>query len=214
MLGVTRRSVIAGAALLLTACGGGNDTTPGSIPLSAETDIVRGNADAPLTLIEYAAITCGACGQFHNNVLSEIKPNYVDTGKLKIITREVLRPPGVVDSAGFAVARCAGDDKYYDVLDDIFQNQIGLFSAIQAGGTNQFLTVVAGRHGLDAAAYEACINDQDLRQTLGEISTAGAEGGVRATPTLFLNGRELGGSTILTVEGLTEILDAELARRE
>ena len=188
--------------------------SPGKIPLSSDTDIVLGSDDAPLTLIEYASITCGACGQFNNNVLSDIKEKFVETGQLKIITREVLRPPGVVDSAGFAVARCAGDDKYYDVLDDIYQNQIGLFSAIQAGGTNQFLAVVAGRHGLDQSAYEACINDQDLRQTLGEISTAGAEGGVRATPTLFLNGRELSGSTALTVEGLTELLEAELARRE
>lgn len=214
MLGVTRRSVMAGAVLLLAACGGGNDTKPGKIPLSADTDIVRGDADAPLTLIEYASITCGACGQFHNNVLSELKPTFVETGKLKIITREVLRPPGVVDAAGFAVARCAGDDKYYDVLDDIFQNQIGLFSAIQAGGTNTFLEVVAGRHGLDSAAYEACIGDQELRKTLGDISTAGAEGGVRATPTLYLNGRELTGSTAVTLEGLTEILEAELARGE
>ena len=214
MLGATRRSVIAGAVFFLAACGGGNDTKQGEIPLSADTDIVRGSADAPLTLIEYASITCGACGQFHNNVLTEIKPKYVESGQLKIITREVLRAPGVVDAAGFAVARCAGDDKYYDVLDDIFKNQIGLFSAIQAGGTNQFLKVVAGRHGLDGAAYEACINDQDLRQTLGEISETGSKGGVRATPTLFLNGRELGGSTVLTAEGLAEILDAELARRE
>ena len=214
MLDVTRRLVLAGAAILLTACGGGNETKPGQIPLSAETDIIYGEADAPLTLIEYAAITCGACGQFNNAVLSEIKTQFADTGKLKVITREVLYiRPAEVNAAGFAVARCAGEDKYHAVIDDIFKNQAGLFSAIQAGGTNQFLTVVAKRHGLSEAEYEACINDVELRQTLADISQVAVELGLD-TPTLFLNGRELKGSTARTVEGLTEILEAELARGE
>ncbi len=213
MLGVTRRLMIAGAAILLTACGG-NDVKPGQIPLSAETDIVYGKADAPLTLIEYAAITCPGCGQFNNIVLNEIKEKYVDTGKLKIITREALYiPPAEVNAAGFAVARCAGEDKYYDVIDDMFENQAGLFSVISTGGTNQFLQVVAARHGLDADAYESCINDPELRQTLADISQVAQDLGL-GTPALFLNGRELKGSSARTLEGLSELLDAELARRE
>lgn len=217
MLGVTRRSVFAGAALLLAACGGsgGEEAKPGQIPATTATDIVYGNPDAPVTLIEYVAITCGACGSFNNTVLSEIKPKYVDTGRVNLITREALFvPPAEVNLAGFAVARCAGDDKYAAVVDDIFKNQVGLFSAIQAGGTNQFLKVVASRHGLDEAAYEACINDPEMKQTLVGISEAATKAGVQRTPTLYLNGRQLRGGKALTVEGLTEILDAELARRE
>ena len=206
--------ILSGALFILGACGGGSDTEPGTVPVSAPSDIVYGNADAPLTLIEYAALTCGACGGFNNQVLSEIKPKFVDTGKLKIITREVLYvPPAEVNLAGFAVARCAGDDKYYDVLDDFFQNQTGILSAVRAGAGNQALQAVAGRHGLDKAAYEACIADPETKQTITNVSAV-AEGLRLATPTLYLNGRELKGATARTAEGLAELLEAELAKTE
>ena len=216
MFVMLRRTFLAGALLALSACGGGEpDITPGSIPLSVETDIVLGSADAPVTLIEYAALTCGACGAFNNNVLSEIKPNYVDTGKLKIITREVLFvPPAEVNLAGFAMARCAGPDKYHDVLDDFFQNQTGILSAVRAGAGNQALQAVAGRHGLDKAAYDACIVDPEMEKMISEISRNASASGVSRTPTVYLNGRELTDSTALTAEGLAELLDAELTKGE
>ena len=215
MLAVSRRWVLAGAALLLSACGGsGSDTKPGSVPLSSESDIVYGKADAPLTLIEYVAITCGACGYFNNEVLSEIKPKYIETGKLKLITREVLYvPPAEVNLAAFAIARCAGDDKRNAVIDDLFENQTGILSAVRAGAGTQALQAVAARHGLDKAAFDTCIADPELKQTISDASDVAAGLGL-GTPTLYLNGRELKGGTARTVEGLTEILESELARRE
>lgn len=205
---------LAAVMLATAACGGGNqDPNPGSIPLSAPTDIVYGEADAPLTLIEYVALTCGACGAFHDQTMSEIKPKYVETGKLNVISREILFvPPAEVNLAGFAVARCAGDDKYYDVLDDFFQNQTGILSAVRAGAGNQALQAVAARHSLDKAAYDACIADPEITQMITKISEDAMAGGVGKTPTLYLNGRELKGASAQTAEGLAELLDAELAR--
>jgi len=184
------------------------------VKLSAPSDIVLGKADAPLTLIEYAALTCGACGGFNNQVLGEIKTKYVETGKLKIITREAIYvPPAEVNLAGFAVARCAGDEKYYDVLDDFFKNQTGILSAVRAGAGNQALQAVAARHGLDKAAYETCIADPEIKQTITDVSAIAEELRL-GTPTLYLNGRELKGGSARTVEGLSELLDAELAKTE
>jgi len=214
MLVKLRGLVVSGALVVLAACGGSDAPQPGTVPASAPTDIVYGKADAPLTLIEYAALTCGACGAFNNEVLSEIKPKYVDTGKLKIITREALYvPPAEVNLAGFAVARCAGDAKYYDILDDFFQNQTGILSAVRAGAGNQALQAVAGRHGIDKAAYEACIADPEIKQVITDVSAV-AEQLRLGTPTLYLNGRELKGGSARTAEGLAELLDAELAKSE
>jgi len=214
MLSMTRRFAIAGAVFLLSACGGGNEVKPGQVPLSSESDIVYGDADAPLTLIEYAAVTCGACGYFNNEVLSDIKEKYVETGKLKIITREVLYvPPAEVNLAAFAIARCAGEENYSKVLDDLFENQTGILSAVRAGAGTQALQAVAARHGLNKTAFEACIANPEIKQTISDVSDVAAGLGL-GTPTLYLNGRELKGATARTLEGLSEILDAELARRE
>lgn len=214
MLKLACRSFLAGAAFILAACGGGGNTQPGIVPLSLETDIPYGKADAPITLIEYAALTCGGCGNFNNTVLSEIKPKYIDTGKVRLITREAIYvPPAEVNLAGFALARCAGPDKHHAVIDDIFQNQAGLISTIRAGGTNQFLQAVASRHGVDKEAYEACIADQEMKESILGVSELAQNLGF-ATPTLILNGRKLEGNTVYTAEGLAELLDAELAKSE
>lgn len=209
-----RGLALSGVLLCVAACGGGETTKPGTVPASAPSDIVYGKADAPLTLIEYAALTCGACGAFNNQTLSEIKTKYVETGKLKIVTREVLYvPPAEVNLAGFAMARCAGPEKYNLVIDDIFQNQTGILSAVRAGAGNQALQAVGARHGLDKAAYEACIADPEIKQTITDVSAVAAELNL-ATPTLYLNGRELKGASARTAEGLAELLDAELAKSE
>ena len=215
MFEYSRRLVLTGAFLLLAACGGGADEKPGTVPLSSPSDIPYGSADAPVTLVEYAALTCGACGYFNNSVLSEIKSDYVDTGKVKIVTREMLYPaPVEINLAGFALARCAGDDKHHDVIDDIFQNQTGILSAVRAGAGSQALQAVAERHGLDKAAFDACIADPEIKDQITAVATAAQNAGVTRTPTLFLNGRELKGASAQTAEGLAEILDAELAKSE
>src|SRR5688572_8278560 len=113
---VTRRLALtlAAAAALLAACGqGGGDAQV------ASDDMVMGKADAPVTVIEYASVTCSHCANFNATVFPAFKAKYVDTGQVKYVLREFLTPPVPIAAAGFLIARCAGPDKYFGVVDAI-----------------------------------------------------------------------------------------------
>ena len=74
-----------------------------------------GSTDAKVTIIEYASLTCPHCAEFHKNVLPTLKSKYIDTGKVRYILREF--PLDDLATAGFMLARCAGDEKYYAIVD-------------------------------------------------------------------------------------------------
>jgi protein-disulfide isomerase len=84
-------------------------------------DVVAGDANAPVTIIEYASMTCSHCAQFHNTPYPELKKKYTDSGKVKYILREFPLDP--LAAAGFMLARCAGKDKYYPIVEMLFQKQ-------------------------------------------------------------------------------------------
>ncbi|MEM7768459.1 MAG: thioredoxin domain-containing protein [Pseudomonadota bacterium] len=213
LLTFTRRSTLAAMALaLLAACGNANGDSASSASGAALNDMVMGDPDAPVTLIEYASVTCGACYQFHFDVMPTIKERFVDTGQVKYIFREFPTAPAQVAVAGFAVARCAGPDKYFDVVDDLFVSQPGIIEAARQGVWIQAIQAVAARHGIEGEeAFEACVNDRDIRQTIADIFLAGQDLGVDATPTLFLQGEKLEPSIrSRTPDGLSALIEAEL----
>jgi len=213
-LTLSRRSTLAAMALgLLAACGSANgDSTPASNG-SALNDMVLGDADAPVTLIEYASITCGACYQFHRDVVPTLKERFVEPGHMKFVFREFPTPPQNVAVAGFAIARCAGPDKYFDVIDDLFASHPGIIEAARIGAVRPALEAVAARHGIEGAeAFEACINDREIREAIADTVLTGEEFGVTATPTLILQGETLEPSIrSRTAEGLSALIEAELA---
>ena len=102
----TRRIVLtAVAALSLAACGqAGGKTAVGD-------EMVLGNPNAKVTVIEYASASCPHCARWNEDVYPAFKKKYVDTGKVKYVFREFLTPPTEVAAAGFLLARCAGKDK-------------------------------------------------------------------------------------------------------
>ena len=126
MLRSTRRALLgAFSALALAACGSANDDGGSSNTSSGESsdaivlqDIIFGDPDAPVTLIEYASWTCPACLDFHSRILPTIKTDYIDTGKVRMVFREFPTPPANVAVAGFALARCTADEDYYDILNE------------------------------------------------------------------------------------------------
>ena len=128
MLRFTRRgAVMAAAALALAACGsssdGGESTKPQSAgPMlqsrSCLQDVIFGDPEAPVTLIEYASWTCPACLDFHSRIMPAIKADYIDTGKVRLVFREFPTAPANITVAGFALARCT-DENYYDMLDEL-----------------------------------------------------------------------------------------------
>lgn len=220
MIRISRRFAVAGfAALALAACGpaGGEDTGtptsggPDSIEGAALGDMVKGNADATVEVIEYASWTCGACLDFDQRVMPVIQSDYIDTGKVKFIFREFPTAPANISVAGFAIARCAGEDKYFDVIDELFDRQPGILAIARQGDqVRAALAQVASNHGLDADAFEACLQDQSVRRAISEKIDMGEQTGVNATPTLFVNGERLQGYDWRNPEGMRAVLDEAL----
>ncbi|MEL6285861.1 MAG: thioredoxin domain-containing protein [Pseudomonadota bacterium] len=214
LLTLPRRVVIAAlAATALAACGSANgDNTPASSG-SALNEMVLGDPNAPVTLVEYASVTCGACYQFHMDVMPTIKERFIEPGHVKFAFREFPTPPVNVAVAGFAIARCAGPDKYFDVLDDLFESQPGIIQAARQGAVLPALEAVAARHGIvGEEAFDTCINDREIRQAIADVVLTGEEFGVTVTPTLILQGERLENSMrSRTPEGLSMLIEAELA---
>lgn len=219
MLSFSRRATLSAFALLaLAACGNanGDDASHGGAARNAETglpDMVLGDADAPVTLIEYASVTCPHCADFHASAMPAIKEDYIETGKVKFIFREFPTPPQNVAIAGFALARCAGADNYYDVLDDLFANQTGILSAARQGAVIPALQAVGERHGINGeAAFESCINNSAIRQDIADVILSGEEYNISSTPTLILQGHRVEGTVRnYSAEGLSDLIDLELA---
>lgn len=211
----TRRAAMAALTLLAVgACGNANgDAGPGQTASNgALQEMSLGDPDAPVTLIEYASPTCPACKQFHETVVPTLKADYVETGKVHYVFREFPTAPANVAIAGFAIARCAGTERYFDVLDDLFANQQGILAAARQGAVRPALQAVAERHGIvGEAAFDACLEDRDIRRAIADIVMTGEEVGVTGTPTLILQGRKLEPTVqSRTPEGLSRLIDAEL----
>lgn len=190
------RSLLAGlSAIALVACGnasGDNPTaTPTSAPETAETTAighVKGDVNAAHTLIEYASPTCGHCKTFHDTMFPTVEEQFISTGKIKFEFREF--PLNQIDVAAYAVANCLGGDaKFFDMLDDLFDNQQGIMSAAREGVVKQALLTMAQRHGMaDEEALNACLADRDVLQRISDTMMSGDAHDVNSTPTFILDG--------------------------
>jgi protein-disulfide isomerase len=220
MIRFTRRlAVTAIAAAALAACGGSNaddatntSGTSGDTGAPALQEMVRGDADAPITIIEYASWTCPACLDFDQRVMPMLKSEYIETGKAKLIFREFPTAPATVSVAGFAMARCAGPDKYYDVLDELFEKQTGILSLVRSGSdVKEALILIGQNHGIaDEAAFDTCVENPDIRRTIAASIEAADAKGVNATPTIFINGVKAEGYEWRNPEGMKALLEEAL----
>ena len=172
---------------------------PGSLP-----DKSFGQEDAPVTIIEYASLTCPHCRTFHVEVWPELKKKYVDTGQVRFIMREFPFDPRA--SAGFMLARCVGDDKWYPTIDLLYRTQDSW--ARVADGTGALKSVM-GMTGMATAEFEKCLQDQKLLEQVTAVAEAGKSFGVDSTPTFFINGQMEKGA--LSVERFSEIIDPLIA---
>ncbi len=152
-------------------------------------DIPIGKADAPVTVIEYASMTCSHCAAFHAMTYPTLIKNYVDTGKVRFILREFPLDP--LATAAFMLARCSGTDKRNAVVDLLFDQQKNwAFTDKPLAALADFLK----QTGMTQAAFEACINNQDLyEQVSQERDNAAQKFGIDATPTFFFNGHKISG---------------------
>jgi protein-disulfide isomerase len=158
-------------------------------------EMALGNPKAKVTIVEYASVTCPHCARFNEDVFPAFKSKYVDSGKVHYIFREFLTPPENVAAAGFLIARCAGKDKYFSVVDAVFHSQQEMFSG---GDPLTVLTRIGRSAGLSDDKVTACLRDEKALTAMnGRLDKAVKEGEIHATPTFVINGTKLEGEQTL-----------------
>ncbi len=154
-----------------------------------------GNPKAKVTVIEYASVTCPHCARFNEEVFPAFKTKYIDSGKIHDVFPEFLTPPEQVAAAGFLIARCAGKDKYFSVVDAIFHSQQEMFST---GDVRGVMMRIGRSAGLTDDKVTACIADEKALTALNaRLEKAVKEAEIHATPTFVINGTKLEGEQSL-----------------
>ncbi len=163
-------------------------------------DRILGNPNAPITIIEYASLTCPHCAHFTDEILPQIKKQWIDTGKAKLVMRDFPLDGEALRAA--MIARCAPPDRFYAFIDTFFADQD---KWVTASDFEAALGRLAELGGMNKAAFDACLKDTALENKILEGRlTAGKQLGVDATPTFFINGTKFTGAP--TVEEFNKLL--------
>lgn len=178
--------IIGVAAAVFLAGMGGNDTnehmlTPENLRAGGSPD--GGNPDAPITIIEYGDYQCTFCYRFHQDTLKTLKAEYVDTGMVNIIFKDfVLNGEDSILAAH--ASHCANDQmKYWEYHDTIYDNWAGEKTGWV---TRQALAGFAAELGMDAAAFEQCMDRDMYRQMIIDAYKTAQDAGIDATPTFLI----------------------------
>lgn len=165
-----------------------------------------GSPTAPVTVIEYASLTCHRCRDFHLKTWPQVKAKYVDTGKVQFVLREF--PLNALDAGGFMLARCAGEKRWSAVVDMLYRTDDAWAHAPDPlAGLGQLMR----QAGMGSEAFEACLKDQSLLDGVNAVARRGATAGVTGTPTFFVNGRKASG--FMTIEEFSALVEPHLAAK-
>ena len=157
--------------------------------LTAE-DKILGSADAPVTIIEYASLTCPHCASFHRETLPKLKSDWIETGKVRLVYRDF--PLDGAALAAAVIAHCAPPDRYFPMVGLFFERQ-GEWAV--EDGWRERLTQLAGIAGMDKASVDACLADESRKNAIVErAEKARATYGISSTPSFIVNGRKLSGA--------------------
>ncbi|WP_020178963.1 thioredoxin domain-containing protein [Methylopila sp. M107] len=159
-----------------------------------------GSATAPITVIEYASLTCHRCRDFYLGAWQQVKAKYVDTGKIQFVLREY--PLNALDAGGFMLARCAGEKKWHAVVDMLYRADD---QWAHAKDPLEGLRGLMRQVGMGGDEMNACLADQKLLDGVNTVARRGAVAGVTGTPTFFVNGRKVTGA--LTIEEFSAMVD-------
>ena len=151
-------------------------------------DIVLGSEKAPVTIIEYASMTCPHCAHFSNTTFPELQKRYIDTGKVRFIFREF--PLDALAAAGFMLARCAGNDKFMPIVETLFAKQ----PEWMVQKPVEPLKAIAKQFGYTEESFNQCLANQKVLDDIQVVRDRAADKlGVNSTPTFFVNGKKLTG---------------------
>jgi protein-disulfide isomerase len=170
-------------------------------------DMVLGKAEAPITVVEYASYTCPHCQNFHETVFDKLKADYIDTGKVKFVYREVY-----FDKYGLwaaMVARCGGETKYFGISDMIYNTQKEWIGDGQDATIAGNLRKIGLKAGIAPDALEACLNDNDTAKAMVATYQANAQkDDINSTPSFVIDGKKYSN---MSYEDFAKILDDKLA---
>jgi len=167
-------------------------------------DIMIGSDKAPVTIIEYASMTCPHCAHFEETTLPELKKRYIDTNKVRYVMREF--PLDALAAAGFMLARCAGPDKYETVVETLFAKQAD-WAMVQKPIPP--LMAIAKQFGFTEESFNTCLANQKVLDDIQAVRDHAVNKlAVNSTPTFFINGKRLVGD--LSIEAMAKEIDPYL----
>jgi protein-disulfide isomerase len=192
----TRRELACGVASLMLAAALGPRPAHADVVDVAELmqpstlgDIIVGSENAPVTIVEYASMTCGHCADFMVKTFPQLKERYIDTGKVRYILREFPLDP--LAAGAFMLARCAGKDKYYSLVESLFE-QAGKWVVPNPLPP---LFAIAKQAGFTEQTFDECLANQKLLDGIEEVRKRAADKfKIQSTPTFFINGERLVGA--------------------
>lgn len=166
------------------------------VSVSADDDAVLGDANAPITIVEFSDFQCPYCEHFYNESLSSLKADYIDTGKVKLVFRDFPLPSHGDASMAAQAAECVrhangavSDENYFKMHDLLFENQ----SAWSGQADAEDVVKSLAKDGLNVD-ITACLDNEEMKSEVEADYTAGRGYGVSGTPTFFINGKKLVGA--------------------
>jgi protein-disulfide isomerase len=216
---ITRRTFLVGtsAAAIVLALGGAavlHDARPATAQTITQAELlvppplgdrVLGKDDAPVTIVEYASMTCPHCAHFAETTFPELKKQYIDTGKVRFIFREFPLDPLAAGAA--MLARCADKDKFFPMIETLFQLQRQW--AVEKPIPH--LLAIAKQAGFSEQSFNACLSNQKMLDAIqAEQKRATDKFGVNSTPTIFVNGKKHAGA--VSFEYLAKTIDPLLTK--
>ena len=194
-------AVFAAFLMVLVALAPGSSVAAENGPLPADQDVALGDPSAPVTVIEYASMTCPHCAQFHIKYLPEIKKKYIDTGKVRLVFREFP-----LDRAAYQasiLARCSGADRFFPYINILFNQQSNW---ARAKDQKAELAKLGQMGGVSISAFNACLADKKLGDGILQTRKDGQEKhDVNSTPSFVIDGKTYGGG--MNLEAFSKVVD-------
>ncbi|MEL6570051.1 MAG: DsbA family protein [Pseudomonadota bacterium] len=200
-----RRELLkSGVAGLALASGLGNVAWAQDVEIA---DMVLGDPDAPVEMVEYASFTCPHCARFHADVYPQLKADYIDTGKVKFVYREVY-----FDRFGLwasMIARCAGETRFFAFTDLLYEEQRGWAGSQEPAQVIDNLRTLAKTAGMNDETLDACMSDAAKAESLvGWYQTNAERDGINSTPSFLIGGDKYNN---MTYDEMKAVIDAKLS---
>jgi protein-disulfide isomerase len=162
-------------------------------------DMIQGSETAPVTIVEYASLTCPHCREFALKTFPELKKRYIDTGKVRFIFREFALND--IDLLAIVTVRCAPKDRYFPLVETLFEKQ----EMWAVNNPVPPLLGIAKQAGFTDESFKACASNQQVIEGVKAQRETGSKLGVNSTPTFFINGeKHVGGLPIEEMEKLIQ----------